>query len=171
MVHVSSCRFMFLQGCALSSLKVPRVDRDEARRWAPPSAARSRFVYFSTARTMEENVGLFMSITGCDQTETAQFFLESSDNDVEKAVNMYMESGGNAGDMQTNDHDPPVDGAQPDEPTGNAPAAVVKPDDPEEHRCAHSCLMPSLSMHHPIHHLVTYIEAAGRARFGRARQW
>jgi hypothetical protein len=100
---------------------------------------------------MDENVGLFMSITGCDKTETAQFFLESSDNDVEKAVNMYMESGGNAGGMQIEEHDPPSEGAQPDEPSDNAPADLVKPGDPEEHRCTRSCATPPLSMYHSVY--------------------
>jgi UBA-like domain len=82
---------------------------------------------------MDENVNVFMSITGCNKAETAKFFLESSDNDVEQAVNMYMESGGDAGGMQ-----PAEAGALGDvaaeQPAGEDPAAVIKPDDPDEQR-------------------------------------
>lgn len=51
---------------------------------------------------MDDNVATFMGVTGCEDRGTAQFYLESSGNDLDQAVNNYMESGGAApGEMQS----------------------------------------------------------------------
>lgn len=43
---------------------------------------------------MDEALSTFMAVTGCEDQKTAQFFLDSSGNDIDQAVNSYMESGG-----------------------------------------------------------------------------
>lgn len=43
---------------------------------------------------MDEHIPTFMAVTGCSDTATAKFYLESANNDVEQAINTFMEGGG-----------------------------------------------------------------------------
>jgi UBA-like domain len=45
---------------------------------------------------MAENLATFLAVTGCEDEASAKFFLESANNDVGQAINMYMEQGGAA---------------------------------------------------------------------------
>lgn len=45
---------------------------------------------------MDDQISVFMGVTGCEDQATAKFYLESCGNDVDQAVNNYMESGGAA---------------------------------------------------------------------------
>lgn len=50
---------------------------------------------------MDENISTFMGVTGCEDRGTASFYLESCGNDLDQAVNNYLESGGTAqGEVQ-----------------------------------------------------------------------
>lgn len=53
-------------------------------------------LYIAVAIAMAENLATFLAITGCEDEASAKFFLESANNDVEQAINMYMEQGGAA---------------------------------------------------------------------------
>lgn len=48
---------------------------------------------------MDDAISTFMGVTGCEDQATAKFYLESCGNDVDQAVNNFMESGGAAPDQ------------------------------------------------------------------------
>jgi hypothetical protein len=50
---------------------------------------------------MDDNLAAFLTVTGCQDEASAKFYLESANNDVEQAINMYMEQGGAAPDTGT----------------------------------------------------------------------
>lgn len=43
---------------------------------------------------MDDNLETFKAVTNCEDDASAKFFLESANNDVQQAINMYMEQGG-----------------------------------------------------------------------------
>lgn len=68
---------------------------------------RCRFIFLAAAYgtcaegrehpvAMADNLATFLAVTGCEDEASAKFFLESANNDVEQAINTYMEQGGAA---------------------------------------------------------------------------
>lgn len=100
---------------------------------------------------MAENLATFLAVTGCEDEASAKFFLESANNDVEQAINMYMEQGGAAAVVEgaaaqdTAEDDPP----EPNFSVGMAGGA-------EEQRFA-----PAMSRSHGRMHLHHDPESSG----------
>jgi ribosomal protein L12E/L44/L45/RPP1/RPP2 len=90
--------------------------------------------------SMDEATQSFNAVTGNDNPEVAKFFLESANQNVEVAINMFMESGGSvpaAGQAaaqpdQDDDDDEEEEGAE--QATKVSVTAGAKDD--EEQRCA-----------------------------------
>ena len=84
---------------------------------------------------MEEAIEQFNAFTGNDKPDVAKFYLESSNNSVETAVNTYMESGGAAPGAAA---DQPTamqeDDAEDEQPGPKMTVNAANKDD-EEQRC------------------------------------
>ena len=92
---------------------------------------------------MDEQIASFNAVTGNENAETAKFFLESSQGNVEAAINMFLESGGavpgaeaQAAEAAEGDNDD--DMPEPDDAESGPKMTVNNNQDPnsEEQRCA-----------------------------------
>jgi hypothetical protein len=85
---------------------------------------------------MAEHIPTFMAVTGCGDEATAKFYLESANNDVEQAINMFMEGGGVP--LGEGSADGPAGGDDTGANDGGSfrvGMAEAIPGGPEEHRC------------------------------------